>query len=119
MGAQVANRGISPTSDTTLLCQVDMVLVVKRSHGAQRVQEGVASRCGGNRSACVPGSAPTAQWTAPAPLTSSLSQSLNQADSRASSLSKSCCHSAGRAPPPTADVTILHINSKKCVGPPP
>lgn len=30
MGAQVANRGLSPTSDTTLLCQVDMVLLVKR-----------------------------------------------------------------------------------------
>lgn len=24
MSAQVANRGLSPTSDTTLLCQVDM-----------------------------------------------------------------------------------------------
>ncbi|VTJ89349.1 Hypothetical predicted protein, partial [Marmota monax] len=51
----------------------------------------------------VPGSAPTAQWTAPAPLTSSLSQSLNQADSRASSQAKAAATQARGAPPPPSD----------------
>lgn len=42
MGAQVASGGLSPTSGTTLLCRVDLVLPGKRvPQGA----EGAGGRC--------------------------------------------------------------------------
>lgn len=100
MGAQVATGGLSPTSDTTLLYQVDGVQPGKRVRPGT---EGGRGRCrerrqqpGRGRPGFSTGSAVDSTRSSP----TSLSQSLNQADSRASSRSKGCCHSTRARPAP-------------------
>lgn len=115
----MANAGLSPTSDTTLLCQVDRVQLVKRVPQGTEGARGRRLEERDSGSSRAPGSAPAAPWTAPALLASSLSQSLNQADSRASSPSEGCCHSTRERPAPPSDVTILHLSSPGGAGPPP
>lgn len=100
MGAQVATGGLSPTSDTTLLYQVDGVQLGKRVRPGT---EGGRGRCrerrqrpGRGRPGFSTGSAVDSTRSSP----TSLSQPLNQADSRASSRSRGCCHSTRARPAP-------------------
>ena len=86
---------------------------------AQRVGEGVAGSGGSSRAAGVPGSAPAAQWTAPARLPPVCLSHWTRLILAPPPGARAAATQPGRAPPLPSDVTTLHFSSDRGAGPPP